>query len=174
MADGTAKPTCFISYANEDAALATSIADAFRSAGGCEVFTYDDISPGESWRKEIEEKIGDADLFVILVSPAALSSKAVRDEWASIQERAWESQDVGILPVLVGNVHAPAFLEPWKRVHVAGKKPANVAHALTDYIQGLRSLNSQELHRKSSELSTKRANRFRDLMRSVSEDDWTT
>lgn len=175
MAEGDTKPLkCFISYANEDASLATTIAEAVRSTAKCEVFADKDISLGEGWRRKIDEKVGDADFFVVVVSPAALSSKAIRDEWASIQERAWESQSVGIVPVLVGDTHTPAFLKPWKRVHVADKKPANAAHAVTNYFQGLKSLNSAELHRKSSELSAERTNRFRKIMRSVSEDDWTT
>src|SRR5690242_19857683 len=102
--------TCYISYAHEDAKLATEIAGAVRSTANCEVFDMDDISAGTSWRQGWDEKVRDTNLFVILVSPAALSSNAVRNEWASIQERAWKSKDVGILPILVGETETPPFL----------------------------------------------------------------
>ncbi len=167
---------CFISFAEPDTKLATKIADAVRSAANCEVFSIQDISPGESWRRRLDEKVKDADFFVVLVSPAALSSKFVRDEWASIQERAWQSQNVGILPILVGKTGVPAFLKPWKYIDASDKKPADVSNAVMDYIHSLDTNNliSEELHKTSPELSTARTNQFRGLLKSVAEDDWTT
>ena len=166
---------CFISFAEPDAKLATRIADAMRSTAKCEVSSVQDVSPGESWRRRLDEKVKDADFFVVLVSPEALSSKFVRDEWASIQERAWQSQNVGILPILVGKTDAPAFLKPWKYIDATDKKPADVSNAVMDYIQSLDTNNliSEELHKSSPELSTERTNRFRGLLRSVAKDDWT-
>jgi hypothetical protein len=166
---------CFISSANEDAKLANTIADAVRSKTNCEVFTDKDISHGTSWRQSLDEKVKDTDLFVVLISPAALSSNFVRDEWASIQERAWQSNDVAILPILVGETDAPAFLKPWKYIEAKDATPSDVSNAVTDCIQSFHTKNwtSKEQHSSFPSLKAQQTKRFRGLLKSLSADDTT-
>jgi TIR domain len=172
--------TCYISHANEDSKLATEIAGAVRSTANCEVFDMGDISYGTSWRKQWDEKVGGTNLFVVLVSPNALSSTWVRDEWASIQEKYWKSpKDVAILPILVGDTNTPAFLKQWKAIDARDEKLSNlstaVSTAVTDRIQSLdKDLISKELHVSSTGLTAEQKKRFQGLLKSLSEDDGTT
>jgi TIR domain len=170
--------TCYISHADADSKLATEIAGALRSSNAnCEVLTPS-ISHGTTWRQEVDEKVKGTDLFVVLVSPAALSSTAVRDEWASIQARAWKSEDVAILPILVGETNTPAFLKQWKVIDARHEKPSAlssaVSTAVTDRIQSFQSLHkpiSKELHVSSPSLKAEQTKRFEGLIRWSSKGD---
>lgn len=69
----------FISYSRQNTALAEWIEEKLDSAGHS-VFRDNRIDPGDLWMKRIEQEIKKADLCLILLTQASLSSKHVAEE----------------------------------------------------------------------------------------------
>ena len=74
------RPKVFISYAQPDAEWARSLESRLSQAGVDVWNPMRHILPGDNWALEIGRALDQADVMVILVSPAAARSKEVRDE----------------------------------------------------------------------------------------------
>jgi hypothetical protein len=74
MRAGTLK--IFISYAREQVKLAESIYLRLLAEKNIVFFDLTSLPPGEAYDRKIREEIEQADLFIFLISPAALRSGA--------------------------------------------------------------------------------------------------
>lgn len=77
----------FLSYAREDSARATQIADALTQAG-YDVFWDAEIPPGMSWADFLERKLADCKAAVVLWSAASTASQWVREEARLARDRS--------------------------------------------------------------------------------------
>ena len=105
----------FISHSHEDNALAQRVAHALREAG-LDVWDDQNILPGDNWAGKIAEALDESRAMVILLTPHALASEAVRREIEYALGK--ESYSKRVIPVVVGAVSDESF--PWilRRLHM--------------------------------------------------------
>lgn len=70
----------FLSHASRDAAFATSVADVLRAHGVPVWYSRTDIRGGQQWHDEIGSALERCDWFLLVLSPAAVSSMWVSRE----------------------------------------------------------------------------------------------
>jgi hypothetical protein len=95
----------FISYAHEDQELARRLADDLRKKCGAKVWLDLELRTGhESWPKQLQDAFDAASEFVLVVSPAAMSSPYVQGEWAAARDR-----EMPIIPILRRPLETPSI-----------------------------------------------------------------
>lgn len=77
----------FISHSSDDNAITAEIADALTAAGLPVWVDFDGVAPGDSWYDEIETRIRDCPVFLLVWSHAARRSRWVRKEMLSAIEQ---------------------------------------------------------------------------------------
>jgi hypothetical protein len=70
----------FISHATEDGAIAHRLADDLRRMGLTVWIAPESIRAGEGWVRAIERGLGESDVLVVLLTPAAVQSRWVNKE----------------------------------------------------------------------------------------------
>ncbi len=114
----------FLSYADKDSKYAGELAKVLK-ARGFHVWLDDvEIAPGDNWGYAVGRALSNADAMVVLVSPAAVESKAVQREIDfALSERRFKHR---LIPVVV----RPTKKIPWilQKQHLfeapSGKRPA--------------------------------------------------
>jgi hypothetical protein len=104
----------FLSHQSRDKPFVTGLATCLR-ANGIDVFldTWD-IAGGDSIPAEIEAALSECDLFLYVLSPAALSSKWVEVEYHAFLYRKLNDQTLRIIPILRETALAPPLIAPLK------------------------------------------------------------
>jgi len=64
----------FLSYVHEDAVGAHAIERALQGFGA-EVWTDRKVAPGEDWAEQIEKRLADSDVIMLLITPSYLGSR---------------------------------------------------------------------------------------------------
>jgi len=114
MADGTAKPVIFISYSHKDEPekpaegevkwltfVRTYLQPAIKN-GIFDLWVDRDMPSGADWDPEIERKLRECDIFILLVSAHSMASDYVVDkEIAIIRERQANRENVHFYPLLL-------------------------------------------------------------------------
>lgn len=77
----TVPATVFLSYARVDQALATRIANQLLKHGIDVWIDVYRIDPGRSWARQIGEALDQCQVMLTVLSPAAIASENVDDEW---------------------------------------------------------------------------------------------
>ena len=72
-------PTAFVSYAREDSAFALKLGADLKKAGAGVWIDQIDIEPGQEWDSAIEEAVEKSSSMLVILSPASVGSKNVRD-----------------------------------------------------------------------------------------------
>jgi TIR domain len=104
----------YISHSAEDSAFSIQLAWALRGAGmdaWCDVHVSDKHVPGPALRE-----VSARPIFILVLSPAALTSTWVRAEY----ERATETGRV-ILPVVIAPINADQWPGGWARLFEGGR-----------------------------------------------------
>lgn len=70
----------FISYADQDKEVAQDLASRLSEAGLQVWYDADQLHPGDNWGLQIGKALEDSDAMVVLISPAAMGSRRVREE----------------------------------------------------------------------------------------------
>jgi serine/threonine-protein kinase len=76
----------FISYARSDAAFVGLLAERLKGLG-VPVWTDRDILSGDNWDRSVEAALQDATKMLVVMSPAAVASENVQDEWSYFLEK---------------------------------------------------------------------------------------
>jgi hypothetical protein len=136
----------FLSYSHKDEHYRKGVAAHFGVIArhhGVEVWSDRRIKGGARWRQEIGEKLGKADLVVLLVSQHALTSDFILNEEVEPAIRAAKR----IYPILVRDCDwegvewlARLQIRPDGAVPLARLKPAERDQALKAICQEIRSL----------------------------------
>ena len=71
----------FISYSRKDEVFARQLATDLDRLGANVWIDVDDIPPGVNWSSAIQQGLDDCDTLVLIMSPDALGSSNVTDEW---------------------------------------------------------------------------------------------
>lgn len=101
----------FISHASEDKDLARTLSRFLRDAG-LEVWSDEDIMPGDNWAQKVSQALNASEAMVVLVSTAALNSDLVRREIEfALGTEAYRKR---LVPVFVGSRDTiPQDRLPW-------------------------------------------------------------
>lgn len=114
------EPTAFLSYARADdhdgrlskfrERIATEV--CLRLSTSCLIFMDVEIAPATPWGQKILETLGNADVFIAMISPSLLKSDNCRDEYHRflIRERSLEKTNL-VVPVYWRSCPPPPF--PW-------------------------------------------------------------
>jgi len=103
-------PKIFISYTNADRQLAQDLAAGLQERGHEPLFAEGLLSPGQAWRDVLAKNLGDADAFVILISPRAATSQWVFTEAGTALGYWRERGRPIVLPVVIEDAEIPAPL----------------------------------------------------------------
>lgn len=137
MAEDTARrPVCFVCHSSADKKRFVELFAAALRALGIDAW-YDDweIHPGDSIVQKIEAGLCKADAFVIVLSPASVSSAWVRQELdVGVIRRL--SDSMRLIPVVLEECEVPMLLRPLQWVRVEGDGPAEVARRVAAAIHG--------------------------------------
>jgi len=101
----------FISYAREDGEFALRLAQDLREAGIPIWIDQLDIPLNARWDDAVEEALKACAGFLIILSPASVSSKNVKDEIAFALD-----ENVPIVPVLYRSCEVPLRLRRFQRM----------------------------------------------------------
>jgi tetratricopeptide (TPR) repeat protein len=121
----------FVSHSHQDDAFCRQLVAALRGAGADVWYDEHNMGPGQLG-PTIEHELRVRPVFVLILSPAALTSAWVEDEsrWAYSFYRKDRART--ILPVLAAPVSDNdiwVFLQDFKRIEAAGVRPYPVAEA---------------------------------------------
>lgn len=95
-------PRAFISYARTDAEFALRMASDLREMGVPVWLDQLDIPPGDPWDEAVEDALEDASHFLLVMTPASVSSSNVRDELAYAID-----EGMRIIPILLADCKVP-------------------------------------------------------------------
>lgn len=93
---------CFISYARDDASVATRLKADLEGRGIRAWRDLDDIPAGASWDDTIAKAIAECSHFLLLVTPTSVQSSNVSDEVSYARERR-----KAILPLIIKDAPLP-------------------------------------------------------------------
>jgi hypothetical protein len=109
--DSAKRPTAFISYSRSDAVFALDFARELRLAGYPVWLDQLDIPTGARWDDEVEQALRECEIFLIILTPASVSSENVKDEMGyAIDHRK------RIMPVLLKECTIPLRLRRFQYV----------------------------------------------------------
>ena len=118
----------FISHAHEDAEFAHRLAGDLQKRGWRVWIAPESIRPGEKWVEAINRGLEESGAFALVLTPAAIKSRWVKDETNVAIELEHEGR-VRFVPLDVENCDVPPLWRAYQRVSFCG-----------DYVSGLRSL----------------------------------
>ncbi len=123
----------FLSYASQDRPLAEAINRALLEQGHDVFFDREDLPPGEEFHARIRRAIEASDLFVFLVSEAAIDPGSYTLNELDIAGKKFRQASGRLLPVLLRPMafdRLPAFLSSVTVLESPGNIPASVADAV--------------------------------------------
>jgi hypothetical protein len=106
----------FISYSRTNKDFAVKLTRGLRSAGYPVWFDQFDIPTGSRWDDEVEKALRDSSIFMIILTPASISSENVKDEIGYAIDHGKR-----ILPVLLESCDVPLRLRRFQYVDFTGK-----------------------------------------------------
>ena len=117
-------PAAFFSYSREDSEFALRLAEDLKAAGAVVWIDQLDISPSEEWDIAVEEALIRSPRVLLILSPASVKSKSVRNEIAfALDEKK------AIIPVLYQDCMVPLQLRRIQHIDFR-----------SDYARGLKQL----------------------------------
>ena len=106
----------FISYSRTNKDFAVKLTRGLRSAGYPVWFDQFDIPTGSRWDDEVEKALRESSIFMIILTPASISSENVKDEIGYAIDHGKR-----ILPVLLESCDVPLRLRRFQYVDFTGK-----------------------------------------------------
>ena len=110
------KRRAFISYSRTNKDFAVKLTRGLRSAGYPVWFDQFDIPTGSRWDDEVEKALRESSIFMIILTPASISSENVKDEIGYAIDHGKR-----ILPVLLESCDVPLRLRRFQYVDFTGK-----------------------------------------------------
>ena len=127
----------FISYAREDQAWVTVLAENLHELGFAVFFDAWEVGPGSVVTLALEEGVKKSRCGVVVVSPVALGRPWVQEEYAAMMGEA-VGRGMRIVPVLYQAAEMPAMLATRAWVDFRGKVGEAYFGALAELAAGLR------------------------------------
>lgn len=123
----------FLSYASEDIRIAQEVTLALLQEGYEVFFDRNSLPAGDGFHRAIRDELSEADLFLFLISPAALAEgRYTRTELKLAQER-WPDPSGRILPVIISNTDWD-MIPPYVTVVTVLEPEGNIAAEVVHHI----------------------------------------
>ena len=119
----------FISHAHQDAELAQRLAADLHANGWQTWIAPDSIQPGEQWVEAISRGLDESGIFLVLLTPDAVSSKWVKRE-TNIAVGMEHEGEVAFYPLDVKPCRPPALWRGYHFVSFKNEYRGDVAHLL--------------------------------------------
>ncbi|WP_437644276.1 TIR domain-containing protein [Sorangium sp. So ce362] len=103
-------PRVFLSYADEDKAIARRVAEAFQASGGHVWLDEWELGPGDSIASRVDEALASADVIVVLLSHHALESRWIQAELAATLAGELRDRAITVIPALIEDCEVPTAL----------------------------------------------------------------
>ena len=103
----TGNTKVFLSYAQADKETARYIADALKRSGVSTLFDEWELQLGDSIIQHIERGVASSDFVLVLLSPAAVKSHWIQQEWSAAFSKELNDRAIRILPVLIADCDIP-------------------------------------------------------------------
>jgi len=123
----------FLSHASEDTDIAQEVALAVLQEGHEIFFDRNSLPAGVGFHRAIRDELFEADLFIFLISPAALAEGRYTRTELKLAEERWPNPSNRILPVIASKTDwemIPAYLRAVKVLRPEGNLAAEVVHHL--------------------------------------------
>jgi hypothetical protein len=120
----------FLSFASEQKDDAELIAMALRERGYAVFFSKDTLPKAETFDLRIEKAVTEADLFIFLISPAAITKGKYTLTELSYARQKWKNPSGRVLPVMVEPTpidSLPSYLRAVGILEPEGSLPADTA-----------------------------------------------
>jgi hypothetical protein len=101
---GKPKPQVFVSYSHKDKAHLPLLENAFKrlqKSHQIECFADTDIQGGEEWGKKINNKMENASIAIVLISPGFLASDFISKKELPAISKRYKKGKLNIIPVLI-------------------------------------------------------------------------
>jgi len=125
----------FLSHANEDKAVAESIAFSLRNRGHEVFLDRDDLPPGASYDQRIERAVKDSEIFIFLISPDSIADGRYTLTELSFARRKWKDPSGRLLPVMARKTpidQIPSYLKAITILEPLGNVTAETSAAVDD------------------------------------------
>ena len=133
---GDRMPDVFISYSADAKKLAERLAGSLQEEGVATWSDFENVSPGERLYDQLQHALDQAKFYLIVVGPRNTMRDWQDQEWQGALERTWTDPDKRIIPVLVGDAEAPAFLRNWAPFRLQpGRHESTSAKELAEIIK---------------------------------------
>ncbi len=119
----------FISHAHQDAELAQRLAADLRAHGWQTWFAPDSIQPGEQWVEAINRGLEESGIFLVLLTPDAVSSKWVKRE-TNVALGLEHEGELAFYPLDVKPCRPPALWRAYQFISFKNKYQTDLAHLL--------------------------------------------
>lgn len=107
----------FISHAHQDSAFAHRLADDLKTRGWSVWIAPDSVKPGEKWVEAIQRGLSESGIYLVALTPAALTSQWVRDETNSaIDLEHHHPGAIRLIPIHVRPCVPPPLWNNYQRV----------------------------------------------------------
>jgi len=100
----------FLSYAQDDKAVARRLAEGLRAAGLRVWFDEWELGVGDSIVPRIEQAVATSDLLLVLLSPRSVESRWVQMELGSFLVRELKDRAITLIPALIEDCEIPRVL----------------------------------------------------------------
>ena len=91
-------PKLFISYKRQEEEFARQLSQTLKARGLAVWIDVDEIHAGDDWQDTIQEGLDQSDILILIVTPAAMESKQVSNEW-----KYFNREEKLIIPVIRQN-----------------------------------------------------------------------
>jgi CRP-like cAMP-binding protein len=120
-------PRIFISYARQDESFVRHLATDLGKYAISTWVDFDDIEAGKSWARQIGEALDSCELMLLIMSPNALESTNVEDEWNYYLDKGKM-----ILPIMYRQCNIPYRLYKLQYIDFIAQDYADALSTLVD------------------------------------------
>lgn len=110
------KPRIFISYSSKDQEFVNQLYDRLKKSGQPVWLNTKSIPKGERWYDELVKALHETDLLILVVSPDAMASRWVNEEW-----KTFLKMQKKVLPILHRDYKVPKAIKKLQMVNTTGK-----------------------------------------------------
>ena len=126
----------FISHTPTSTPVAKKLAAALRARGVSPWVDGEHVPTGTEWRGTVRKALDASRAVVFLIDPRREPGSRVRDEWSEALEASWAEPSKRLIPLLIGDAKAPAFLKDRYALRI-GDTSSELERAAQDVVEAL-------------------------------------
>jgi hypothetical protein len=118
MGGRTGKVEVVLSYSAASEDIAKELSRALPKRGVTTWSDVEHVAAGQNFREEIERALRRARGVVFLIDSGWKRQPRLQNYWSTVLEGTWENPRKRLIPVLIEDAEAPAFLRDRAAIHV--------------------------------------------------------